>query len=131
MVDGSVLAQLSHPDMCTPIAYALAWPERIAAPVKKLDFAEIGSLTFEAPDTDKFPALALAQQALKTGGNAPTILNAANEIAVGRFLKNEIAFLDIAAHVEKTLEKVPHSALSSMEDVFACDEAARRFAEKL
>lgn len=131
MIDGSVLAQLSHPDMCTPIAYALAWPERIAAPVKKLDFAEIGNLTFETPDTDKFPALALAQQALKTGGNAPTILNAANEVAVNRFLKNEIAFLDIAAHVEKTLEKMPYSALNSMEDVFACDEAARHFAKEL
>jgi 1-deoxy-D-xylulose-5-phosphate reductoisomerase len=131
MIDGSVLAQLSHPDMCTPIAYALAWPERIATPVKKLNFAEIGSLTFETPDLTTFPALALAQNALKTGGSAPTVLNAANEIAVGRFLKNDIKFLDIATHVEKTLEKMPHSALNSMEDVFACDDAARRFAKEL
>jgi len=131
MVDGSVLAQMSHPDMCTPIACALAWPERIAAPVKKLDFAEIGSLTFEAPDIEQFPALGLAQQTLEAGGNAPTVLNAANEIAVQRFLKNKIGFLDIAAIVEKTLEATANSALNSIEDVFACDQKARAFAERL
>jgi 1-deoxy-D-xylulose-5-phosphate reductoisomerase len=131
MLDGSVLSQMSHPDMCTPIAYALAWPKRIAAPVKKLDFAEIGSLTFETPDMQRFPALALAKAALKAGGNAPTVLNAANEIAVNRFLKGGISFLDIATQVEKTLEEIPNSPLNSIEDVFACDTAARRFAEGL
>jgi 1-deoxy-D-xylulose-5-phosphate reductoisomerase len=131
VIDGSVLAQLSHPDMCTPIAHALAWPERIAAPVKKLDFAAVGSLQFEAPDTARFPALALARQALEAGGNAPTVLNAANEIAVHRFLKKEVGFLDVAAQVEKTLEAIPNSPLNTIEDVFACDREARRFAEGL
>lgn len=131
MVDGSVLAQMSHPDMCTPIAHALAWPQRIEAPVKKLDFARIGSLQFEAPDIQRFPALRLARQALEAGGNAACVLNAANEIAVYRFLKGEIGFLDIAASVEKTLEAIPYSALNSLEDMFACDAEARRFAEGL
>jgi 1-deoxy-D-xylulose-5-phosphate reductoisomerase len=129
MVDGSVLAQMSHPDMCTPIACALAWPERIKAPVKKLDLAAISNLTFEAPDMERFPALRLATDALKTGGNAATVLNAANETAVGRFLQKDIGFLDIAALVEKTLEAIPNSPLNSLEDVLACDEATRRFVE--
>ena len=131
MVDGSVLAQMSHPDMCTPIAHALAWPQRIEAPVKKLDFTRIGSLQFEAPDIQRFPALRLARQALEAGGNAACVLNAANEIAVYRFLKGETGFLNIAASVEKTLEAIPYSALNSLEDMFACDAEARRFAEGL
>ncbi len=128
MIDGSVLAQMSLPDMCTPIAHALAWPERIAAPVKKLDLGAIGSLQFEPPDTGRFPALRIARDALVAGGNAPTVLNAANEIAVQRFLKGEIGFLDIAKMVEKTLENVDNTVLETIDDVLECDKAARQFA---
>ena len=95
-VDGSVLAQLGQPDMRTPIAYALAWPRRMAAPVATLDLAKIGSLTFEAPDFEKFPSMRLAREALCQGGSAPITLNAANEIAVDAFLNGQIGFLDIA-----------------------------------
>lgn len=131
MVDGSVLAQMSHPDMKTPIAMALAWPERIEAPVKKLDFTELGSLQFEKPDTEKFPALALARAALEAGGNAPTVLNAANEIAVRRFLAGKIGFLDIARVVEQTLELVHTAPISSLDDALACDREARATAEDI
>jgi len=129
MVDGSVLAQMSHPDMCTPIAYAMAWPERIEAPVKKLDFTAIGSLQFEAPDETRFPALRLARAALKQNNNAACVLNAANEVAVKRFLNKRIGFLDIAKIVEKTLEKVDNKALETIDDVIACDRQARIIAE--
>jgi 1-deoxy-D-xylulose-5-phosphate reductoisomerase len=128
MVDGSVLAQMSLPDMCTPIANALAWPQRIKAPVAKLDLAAIGSLQFETPDTGRFPALALARSAMETGGNAATVLNAANEIAVSRFLNKEIAFTDIAKIVEKTIEKTDNTKLETIDDVLACDNEARRYA---
>jgi 1-deoxy-D-xylulose-5-phosphate reductoisomerase len=131
MVDGSVLAQMSHPDMVTPIACALAWPERIAAPVRKLSLAEIGTLTFQIPDETRFPCLALAKSALKAGGSAPTVLNAANEIAVNRFLKKEIGFADIAAIVANTLEKMDNVTLATVEDVLACDKQARTLAEGL
>jgi 1-deoxy-D-xylulose-5-phosphate reductoisomerase len=128
MVDGSVLAQMSMPDMCTPIANALAWPQRIKAPVAKLDLAAIGSLQFETPDTARFPALALARSAMETGGNAATVLNAANEIAVSRFLNKEIAFTDIAKIVEKTIEKTDNTQLETIDDVLACDNEARAYA---
>ncbi len=131
MVDGSVLAQMSLPDMCTPIAYALAWPERMEAPVGRLDLAAIGSLQFEAPDLERFPALRLAREALAEGGNAPTVLNAANEIAVGRFLKKDIGFLDIVKIVEKTLASIENAPLETIDDVLACDARARRFAEDI
>jgi len=129
MIDGSVLSQMSLPDMCTPIACALAWPDRIFAPVQKLDLAAIGSLQFETPDMVRFPGLRLAREALIAGGNAPTVLNAANEIAVHRFLKGGIGFLDIAKLVEKTLEKIDNHTLETIEDVLACDSQARRYAE--
>src|SRR5690606_7574736 len=128
---GSVLAQLANPDMRTPLAHALAWPERISAPVKKLNLAEVGSLQFSAPDTTRFPALALAQAALKAGGNAPCTLNAANEIAVLRFLKNEIGFLDIARIVGQTLEATPQAQLETIEAVLECDRIAREYAQKV
>lgn len=131
MLDGSVLAQMSLPDMCTPIACAMAWPQRISAPVEKLDLARIGKLEFEAPDTDRFPALSLARSAMVAGGNAPTILNAANEIAVSRFLAGGIGFTDIVRIVEETLEHTNHSALHSIDDVFACDAQARSYASQL
>ena len=105
-VDGSVLAQLGAPDMRTPIAYALAWPQRMAAPAPRLDLAAIGTLTFEAPDDQKFPALRLAREALRRGGTAPIVLNAANEVAVGSFLAEQIGFLDIPRVVEETMQQV-------------------------
>lgn len=125
MADGSVLAQMSLPDMCTPIAYALAYPSRINAPVKKLRLEEIGSLTFETIDEVRFPALALAKSAMKDGGNAPTILNAANEIAVEKFLRGEIEFLDIARIVEKTINKIKNESLLTIEEVLECDRMVR------
>lgn len=130
MIDGSVLAQMSLPDMGTPIAYALAWPSRTHAPVGKLDLAAIGNLQFEAPDDVRFPALRLAREALQAGHNAPTILNAANEVAVKRFLAKEISFLSIAQIVEKTLAAMPIAALDTIEDVLICDAQARKLAEQ-
>lgn len=130
-VDGSVLAQLGQPDMRTPIAYTLAWPERMAAPVERLDLTEIGQLTFEAPDPVRFPALRLAREALQAGGSAPTILNAANEIAVSAFLEGRIGFLDIAQVVEDTLQGLPVSPLVSLEDVWSVDREARAIASGL
>jgi len=103
MSDGAVLAQLSCPDMRTPIAYSLAWPERMHVPNKRVDLAQIGSLTFEAPDLDRFPALRLAKEVLAAGGSAGTVLNAANEVAVEAFLDKRLGFLAIAGVVEATL----------------------------
>lgn len=125
-VDGSVLAQLGTPDMRTPIAYALAWPERMPAPAPKLSLEDIRTLTFEAPDPLRFPALRLAREALKLGKGAPTVLNAANEIAVERFLNKDIGFLDIARIVESTLEAMDDRVISSLDDVADIDEEARR-----
>ena len=130
-VDGSVLAQLGAPDMRTPIAYALAWPKRMAAPAPRLDLAEIKTLTFGAPDTDRFPALRLAREALKSGGSAPTALNAANEVAVHHFLDRRIGFLDIADVVEETLNAISIIRLASLDDVAETDAEARRIAEDL
>ncbi len=130
-IDGSVLAQLGAPDMRTPIAYALAWPERMTAPVPRLDLSKIGRLTFEAPDPERFPALRLARQALQTGGAAPTILNAANEVSVHGFLERRTGFLDIARIVEKTLESVPNGAIRSLDEVYEVDADARRVAVEL
>ena len=129
-VDGSVLAQLGTPDMRTPIAYALAWPERMAVPCDRLDLAKIATLSFEAPDSKRFPALALARNALQAGGAAPTLLNAANEVAVARFLAGEIGFLDIARAVEDTLAHCQYEAPSSLDDVLMLDTEARRAAER-
>ena len=131
MVDGSVLAQMSLPDMCTPIAYALAWPERISIPIPKLDLATVGSLQFEAADPVRFPALRLAREAMTAGGNTTAVLNAANEVAVNRFLRGEIGFLDIVIIVEKTLEKIDNAKLETLEDVLDCNATARRFAESI
>ena len=130
-VDGSVLAQLGSPDMRTPIAYALGWPGRASAPTKRLDLAEIGRLTFELPDPRRFPALRLAREALRRGGGSPTVLNAANEVAVNAFLEGRIGFLDIAATVEHTLEQTPATQLDSLEDVYNLDSTAREMAAEL
>ena len=128
-VDGSVLAQMGAPDMRTPIAYALAWPRRMEAPVARLDLSALGRLTFESPDSARFPALRLAREALKTGGSAPTILNAANEVAVAAFLGGRIRFLDIARIVEKALETVPNRSIATLADVLEIDRFARTVAE--
>ncbi len=130
-VDGSVLAQLGSPDMRTPIGYALNWPERGETPSAKLDLAEIGQLTFEKPDTERFPALNMARKALQTGGSAPTILNAANEVAVYGFLDRAVGFLDIGRIVEETLERLPSGRLNSLDDVFEIDQQARRTAGEI
>jgi len=129
--DGSVLAQLGSPDMRTPIAYTLAWPRRMAAPVPRLDLAALGRLTFAAPDDQRFPALRLARAALQQGGAAPTILNAANEIAVHAFLGHAIGFLDIARIVERTLERVGYHRIASLDDVHHFDGEARQVASDL
>ena len=129
--DGSVLAQMGQPDMRTPIAYTLAWPRRMAAPVERLDLAKIGQLTFEAPDSTRFPALRLSRQALQIGGSAPTILNAANEVAVQGFMDGRLGFLDIAEVVERTLERMPVAPLNRLEDVWQIDNEARRIAIEL
>lgn len=130
-VDGSVLAQLGTPDMRTPIAYALGWPKRIAAPVPRLNLAEIASLTFERPDTKRFPSLELARAALRRSGSMPTILNAANEIAVSLFLDHKIGFLDIARLVAKTMETVDAVDLGCLDDVLAADAQARSVALRI
>ena len=127
-VDGSVLAQLGTPDMRTPIAYALAWPARMQSPQERLDLAVMAKLTFEPPDPERFPALRLAREVLKNGGSAPTVLNAANEVAVEGFLAGQIGFLDIAAIVEDVLMQFSHGAMNSLDDVRAFDEEARRIA---
>ena len=132
--DGSVLAQMSCPDMRTPIAYSLAWPERMHAPTKRLDLAELGTLTFAAPDEERFPALRLAREVLAAGGSAGTVLNAANEIAVEAFLAGRIGFLTIARLVETTLEASDGLFgldRHSVEDVLAIDAEARASARSL
>jgi 1-deoxy-D-xylulose-5-phosphate reductoisomerase len=127
-VDGSVLAQLGTPDMRTPIAVALAWPDRMTAPSKRLDFARLSELTFEAPDLDRFPALRVAREALHAGGSAPTTLNAANEVAVDAFLAGRIRFLDIVGVVEDALEALPNEPMATLDEVRAADTAAREVA---
>jgi 1-deoxy-D-xylulose-5-phosphate reductoisomerase len=125
-VDGSVLAQLGSPDMRIPIAYALAWPERIPTPAQRLDLVEIARLDFERPDLMRFPALRLAREALEAGGSAPIVLNAANEAAVASFLAGEIAFTEIARIVERSLETNELAAPLSIADVLEIDRTTRR-----
>ena len=130
-IDGSVLAQLGSPDMRTPIAYALAWPERMATPAPRLDLAEVGALSFEPPDPVRFPALRLAREALQTGGAAPTLLNAANEVAVHSFLAGKLEFLGISRVVEKTLERASVRTIKDPTEVATADSEARQIAEGL
>ncbi|MCF6274244.1 MAG: 1-deoxy-D-xylulose-5-phosphate reductoisomerase [Robiginitomaculum sp.] len=129
-VDGSVLAQMGSPDMRTPIAYALAWPERMETSVQQLDFAQVGKLEFYPPDPDKFPALRLARAALETGGMAPTVLNAANEVAVEAFLQEKLDFSALTKCIESVMnhfksEKSFATPLRAIEDVLDIDERAR------
>ncbi|HEY0270995.1 MAG TPA: 1-deoxy-D-xylulose-5-phosphate reductoisomerase [Sphingomonas sp.] len=129
-VDGSVLAQLGSPDMPVPIAHALAWPERMETPCARLDLAAIGRLDFEAPDYERFPALALARAALTAGGARPAVLNAANEAAVAAFLAGRVGFLDIADIVAEVLSHFDPHAPETLEDVVAIDAEARLNAER-
>ena len=124
-VDGSMLAQLGPSDMRVPIAHTLAWPDRIATPMAALDLVAIGRLDFEAPDEERFPALALAREALDAGGASPAVLNAANEIAVAAFLAGRIGFLEIAAIVADTLERYAPEAPATLDAVLAVDAEAR------
>lgn len=124
-VDGSVLAQLGNPDMRTPIAHALAWPERTTAGVGPLDLVKIGRLDFEAPDLRRYPCLGLAYDALRAGGTACAALNAANEIAVAEFLARRIRFTDIARVVGRVLERLSSQPVRSLDDVLAADQLAR------
>jgi len=129
-VDGSLLAQLAAPDMRTPIAYALAWPERVPAGVEFLDLLRAGRLDFCAPDTVKFRCLALAQQAARAGGVAPVVLNAANEVAVQGFLEGRLNFPDIAAVIETVMDKATGGQIRSLDDVLQADSEARRLASE-
>jgi 1-deoxy-D-xylulose-5-phosphate reductoisomerase len=128
--DGSVIAQLGNPDMRTPIAYALAYPERIEAGVEPLDLCKIGALNFEPPDFKRFPCLRLAYVALEQGGNAPAVLNAANEVAVETFLGGKLAFTHIPTVIEQALAFVPWAKVETLEDVLAADAAGREAAER-
>jgi 1-deoxy-D-xylulose-5-phosphate reductoisomerase len=130
-VDGSVIAQLGNPDMRTPIAHALAFPERIDAGVTALDLIQVGTLTFEAPDPTRFPCLGLAYDALRAGGTGPAILNAANEVAVAAFLENRLRFVDIPAMLEEVLHRVPRRSAGCIEDVLDADRHARDTASAL
>jgi 1-deoxy-D-xylulose-5-phosphate reductoisomerase len=130
-VDGSVLAQLGSPDMRIPIAYTLAWPERMETPCERLDLVRTGSLSFAAPDPQRFPALGLARQALRDGGARPAVLNAANEVAVGAFLGGGIGFLDIASIAAETLRCYAPPAPGSIDEVLEIDREARISAETI
>ncbi len=129
--DGSVLAQLGNPDMRTPIAHALAWPDRMASGVAQLDIFKVAQLNFQPPDFSRFVCLRLAYDALRSGGTAPAILNAANEIAVDAFLTEKIAFTRIADVVEQTLNDLTSQPAGSLETILAADTQARQFAEQL
>lgn len=120
--DGSTMAQLCPPDMRVPIQYALSWPERLPAERKTLDLAALGSLTFRPPDPVRFPCLRLVREAVRRGGCAPAVLAAADELAVGRFLRGEIGYLDIAKTVERALERAPEMKCDSLDAVFAANE---------
>jgi len=129
--DGSVLAQLGSPDMRIPIAHTLAWPARLETAAPRLDLAAVAKLEFFPPDEIRFPALRLAREVLIAGAGAPTVLNAANEVAVAAFLDQKIGFLDIAAIVERVLEKFGAPALPDLDSVLAVDAQARHAAHEL
>lgn len=129
--DGSVLAQLGNPDMRTPIAHAMAWPERMSSGVAQLDIFKVAQLNFQTPDFSRFVCLKLAYDALRSGGTAPAILNAANEIAVDAFLKEQISFTKISAVVEETLNQLNSEKASSLDVIITADARARNIAAKL
>ncbi len=131
LCDGAALAHMGHPDMQVPIAYALHHPERVDVPVRPLNLAELGTLTFEAPDEDAFPCLALAREAAAEGGTAPCILNAANEVAVEAFLSGRLSFLGIPAVIATTLERVSAARVHSFDSLTAADRQSRLVAGDL
>ena len=131
LCDGAALAHLGHPDMRVPIAYALHHPERVDVPVRTLDLAELGSLTFEPPDEQAFPCLRIAREAAVAGGTAPCVLNAANEVAVHAFLGGRLPFMGIAAVIEGTLERVGAAGVHGFDSLYAADAEARAVAAEL
>jgi 1-deoxy-D-xylulose-5-phosphate reductoisomerase len=131
LCDGASLAHMGNPDMRVPIAYALHHPERVDVPVPQLDLTQVGSLTFEAPDLEAFPSLALAFAAARAGGTAPCVLNAANEVAVHAFLNERLGFLGIPAVIEGTLDRLPARPVHSFESLYAADADARRIASEI
>jgi 1-deoxy-D-xylulose-5-phosphate reductoisomerase len=130
-VDGSVLAQLGAPDMRTPIAHALAWPERVSSGVQSLDLVRVGKLRFEAPDLRRFPSLGLAQEAARAGGSRPASLNAANEVAVAAFLEGGLNFAQIPAVIESVMTTTSGGEIRDLDDVLAADAEARARASSL
>ena len=130
-VDGSIIAQLSKPDMCLPIQYALFYPERREMERANLDFSKVLNLEFDPPDNEKFPSINLAREALDKGGNAPVVFNAANEMAVDAFLNREIKFTDIFRVVEKTLNKSRFAHVDSIESIMEADKNGRKIAEEI
>lgn len=130
-VDGSVLAQLGNPDMRTPIAHALAWPERIESGVASLDLCAVARLDFEQPDLTRFPCLRLAYQSITAGRSAPAVLNAANEVAVATFLQRRMSYTAIPEVVERTLEQIPPTGFSTLTELLEIDSEARRQAEQI
>jgi 1-deoxy-D-xylulose-5-phosphate reductoisomerase len=131
LCDGATLAHLGYPDMRVPISYALHYPERVDVPVRPLDLAELGALTFEPVDEDTFACLRLAREAARAGGTAPCTLNAANEVAVHAFLAGRLRFLDIASVIEETLERLPAGTVHSFETLGEADAEARQLAGEL
>jgi 1-deoxy-D-xylulose-5-phosphate reductoisomerase len=131
LCDGAALAHLGHPDMAVPISYALHHPDRVDVPLRRLDLAEVGALTFEPVDHDAFPCLNLARAAAIAGGTAPCVLNAANEIAVHAFLHGRLGFLGIAAVIEQTLEALPAQRIRAFESLYEADREARAVAAGL
>ncbi|HEX2940851.1 MAG TPA: 1-deoxy-D-xylulose-5-phosphate reductoisomerase, partial [Rhodopila sp.] len=129
--DGSVMAQLGSPDMRIPIAHTLAWPQRMTTLSRRLDLAAVSRLEFAEPDLVRFPALRIAREALQAGGGTPTILNAANEVAVEAFLQRRIGFLDIARTVDQVLQHLGHRKADSLEEVIALDALGRRIAQSI
>jgi 1-deoxy-D-xylulose-5-phosphate reductoisomerase len=129
--DGSVMAQLGSPDMRIPIAHSLAWPRRMATASRRLDLAAVSKLEFAEPDLIRFPALRIAREVLQIGAGMPTILNAANEIAVDAFLHHRIGFLDISRTAERVLQKLGSPKADTLDDVIALDAMARRTANDL
>jgi 1-deoxy-D-xylulose-5-phosphate reductoisomerase len=131
LCDGAALAHLGHPDMRVPISYALHHPERVDVPMRPLDLAELGSLTFERPDLDAFPCLRLAREAAEAGGTGPCVLNAANEVAVHAFLSGRLGFMGIPAVIEQTLERVGAAGVHSFDSLYDADARARDVAGEL
>lgn len=129
--DGTVMAQLAMPDMRAPIAYALAYPERITSGIPRLELAALGRLSFESPDAERFPCLRLARAANVHGGSAPAILNAANEVAVAAFLERKIAFVEIPTLIERVMEKIPSRAWNTVEEILSIDRETRIVAQEI